>query len=73
MVKLQNMEIEKVVNPPLNKESNLPLMAKLLRAKFDNRSPEEQLRFFENVVKQSVELKVYKEELNHLKNGGASL
>lgn len=65
MIKLKIKEIEN--------NGNLPVKAKLLKEKFEKRSQEEQLQFFENVVKQTIELKTYKEELSSLKNGGVSL
>lgn len=46
---------------------NLPVKAKLLREKFRNRSPEEQLRFFMNVVEQKAELEAYKEVFGDIK------
>ncbi|MGN0176110.1 MAG: hypothetical protein ACI388_07925 [Methanobrevibacter sp.] len=46
---------------------NLPVKAGLLREKFRNRSPEEQLRFFMNVVEQKAELEAYKEVFGDIK------
>ena len=56
-----------MVCPPVN--NNLPSKARVLRAKFQKCSTEEQLKFFENIVKQNLELKAYKEELANIREG----
>lgn len=65
MIKLDKIEFKN------QERDNLTRKARLLQDKVLDCSPEEQLKFFKNVVKQNIELKVHKEELDHLK-GGAS-
>lgn len=70
MIKLNKIEIDN--ESRTQERDNLTRKAKLLRGKVLDCSPEEQLNFFKNVVKQNIELKVHKEELDHIKGGVSS-
>lgn len=75
MIKLHKIEIRNELDPltQKGKNDNLTVEARLLQKKFFNKSPREQLKFFENVVELNLKNKVYEEEIASIKtNGGVS-